>query len=54
MGPERIRGSLERGKRADFVVWSTDIVACPPAELLRSGPLLVTIAGEIVLPPASK
>jgi predicted amidohydrolase YtcJ len=41
-------GSLEPGKLADFVVWSRDIAACPPRELLTARPLKVVIAGEVV------
>jgi len=45
---ERQRGSLETGKLADFVVWSRDIVACEPRELLETHPVLVVIGGEAV------
>jgi predicted amidohydrolase YtcJ len=43
---EATRGSLEPGKLADFVVWSKDIVACPPRELLVAAPLQVVIGGQ--------
>jgi len=44
---EREKGSLERGKMADFVVWSADIVACPPRDLIAAKPGIVVIAGRI-------
>jgi hypothetical protein len=44
---EEKRGSLEPGKLADFVVWSRDIVACPPLELLTAAPVQVVIGGTV-------
>jgi predicted amidohydrolase YtcJ len=39
---EQHTGSLEPGKRADFVVWDRDIMTCPPAEILKAK-VLVTV-----------
>jgi predicted amidohydrolase YtcJ len=45
---EAERGSLEAGKFADFVVWSADIVRCPPRDLLGARAVTVVIGGEMV------
>lgn len=45
---EQEKGSLEPGRFADFVVWSRDIVACSPRELLTARPLRVVIGGDSV------
>jgi hypothetical protein len=42
------KGSLEPGKLADFVVWTHDIVACAPRDLLRARPHRLVIGGEVV------
>jgi predicted amidohydrolase YtcJ len=42
------KGSLEPGKLADFVVWTHDVVACEPRDLLVAGPRAVVIGGEVV------
>jgi predicted amidohydrolase YtcJ len=42
------KGSLEPGKLADFVVWSHDIVAGEPGDLLRARPRAVVIGGKVV------
>jgi hypothetical protein len=41
-------GSLEPGKRADFAVFSKDLLACPPRELLAAECVLTVIDGEVV------
>jgi predicted amidohydrolase YtcJ len=41
-------GSLEPGKRADFAVFSKDLLACPPRELLAAECLMTVIEGEVV------
>ncbi len=41
------KGGLAKGKLADFVVWSTDIVKCPPRDLLTAKPVQVVIGGKI-------
>jgi len=43
---EKVKGSLEPGKYADFVVWSTDIVTCPPKDLVTARPRQVVIGGR--------
>jgi predicted amidohydrolase YtcJ len=45
---ERDKGSLEPGKLADFVVWTHDIAACEPRELLQASPHAVVIGGDVV------
>jgi len=51
---EKEKGSLERGKMADFVAWSVDIVTCDPKELLAAVPVLVVIAGRTEVDKTSK
>jgi hypothetical protein len=43
---DRERGTLERGKLADFVVLSEDILRAPPARLLRATVLLTVMGGR--------
>jgi len=41
-------GSLEKGKRADLVLWDTDLLNCKPTEILTANVELTIIAGAIV------
>ncbi len=41
-------GSIEAGKRADFTVFSADIMTIPEAEILEVEPLMTVVEGEIV------
>lgn len=37
---EQYTGSLEPGKRADFVVWDRNLMTCPPADILKAKVLM--------------
>lgn len=50
---EEHTGSLEPGKRADFVVWDRDIMACPPAEILEAKVLVTVRALRWPVPSAT-
>ena len=41
-------GTIEAGKRADFTVFSKDIMQVPEAEILTARPVMTVVAGEIV------
>lgn len=41
-------GSLERGKRADYVVLSQDLMNVPVEEMLRTKVLATAIDGKVV------
>ncbi|MEO7971685.1 MAG: amidohydrolase [bacterium] len=45
---EKLRGSIEVGKLADFTILSADIMRIPEAEILRTRCLMTIIGGEIV------
>ncbi|MFH2000474.1 MAG: amidohydrolase [Planctomycetota bacterium] len=45
---EEIKGSLEEGKLADFVVLSNDIMAISPSEILKTGVVMTVIHGAVV------
>lgn len=45
---EETLGSLERGKRADYVVLSKDIMTIPAQEILSTKVLATALDGEIV------
>lgn len=45
---ENILGSIEPGKRADFVVFSQDIVEVPVEEILRTEVLATVMDGVVV------
>ena len=45
---EKQVGSLEKGKRADFVLWDTDLLHCKPAEILTANVEITIVAGVIV------
>ncbi len=45
---EKIKGSLEQGKVADFVVLSKDIMTIPEMEIIKTEVLMTVIDGEIV------
>ena len=44
---EKIRGSIEVGKVADFVVLDTDIMTCPPDRLRAIQPEMTVIGGRV-------
>jgi predicted amidohydrolase YtcJ len=45
---ERDRGSIERGKLADFSVFSADWMTIPEAEIPRSEAVMTVVGGEVV------
>jgi predicted amidohydrolase YtcJ len=45
---ERDRGTIERGKLADFSVFSADWMKVPEADILSSRAMMTVIAGEVV------
>ncbi|MFN2491695.1 MAG: amidohydrolase [Pyrinomonadaceae bacterium] len=45
---ERLRGSIESGKLADFTILSADIMKIPEAKILKTRCMMTVIGGEIV------
>ncbi len=45
---EREKGSLEKGKWADFIITDTDIITCNPEDILKTKALATYINGEKV------
>lgn len=45
---ETRKGTLERGKLADFIVLSTDILKAPPREILSAKVTLTVLGGKVV------
>lgn len=45
---EHVLGSLEPGKKADFVVLSKNIMKIPPREVLETKVLATVLDGEVV------
>lgn len=45
---EKLRGSIEVGKLADFSIFSADIMSIPEMEILKTRNLMTVINGEIV------
>lgn len=45
---EKLRGSIEVGKLADFTILSADIMKIPEAEILKTRNVMTVIGGEIV------
>lgn len=45
---EKLRGSIEAGKLADFTILSADIMKIPETEILKTRCLMTIIGGEIV------
>jgi predicted amidohydrolase YtcJ len=45
---EKDKGTLQPGKLADFVVLDTDLLKCPPADILEAKVLMTVIGGEVV------
>ncbi len=43
---DHLIGSIEVGKRADFVIWNTDLLNCEAAELLNAHALRVWLGGS--------
>ena len=50
-GEEDLKGSLEPGKLADFVVWSRNLLALPPDELEAAQVLTTVVGGEPTYDP---
>jgi predicted amidohydrolase YtcJ len=48
---EKIKGSLEPGKLADFVLLSDDITRIPPTEILKTRVVMTVVGGEVVYAP---
>ena len=47
-------GSIETGKRADFTIFSADIMTIPEAEILEADPLMTVVDGEVVWEEAGR
>jgi predicted amidohydrolase YtcJ len=45
---EDIKGSIEPGKLADFAVLDTDILACDPADIVKTKVLMTIVDGKVV------
>jgi hypothetical protein len=45
---KKIKGSLERGKLADLVVLSKDIMTIPAPEILKTDVVMTIVGGKIV------
>ncbi len=45
---EKEKGSLERGKFADFTILDTDLIHCPEDDILDTQVLLTVVNGEVV------
>ena len=45
---EKLRGSIEVGKLADFSIFSADIISIPEAEILKTRNVMTVINGEII------
>lgn len=45
---EKLRGSIEVGKLADFSIFSADIMSIPEAEILKTRNVMTVINGEVV------
>ena len=45
---EDVLGTIEPGKRADFTVFSKDIMTIPENEILTAKPVMTVVDGEIV------
>ena len=45
---ERIKGSIEGGKLADFTVFSDNIMTIPEEQILKTRVIMTVINGEIV------
>ena len=41
-------GSLEVGKRADLVLWDTDLLTCVPTDILKANAVLTILGGKVV------
>lgn len=51
---EKLRGTIETGKLADFTILSADIMKIPAAEILKTRCVMTVINGEIVYEALSK
>jgi predicted amidohydrolase YtcJ len=45
---EDVKGSIEPGKLADFAVLDTDILACDPADIVKTKVLMTIVDGRVV------
>ena len=44
---EKIKGSIERGKLADFTIFSQDIMTVPESDLLKTEVVMTVVGGEV-------
>ena len=51
---EKLRGSIEVGKLADFSIFSADIITIPEMEILKTRNVLTVINGEVVFEALEK
>jgi predicted amidohydrolase YtcJ len=45
---ENVKGTLEPGRLADFVVWDRNLLTIPPVQILDAKPVLTVVGGRIV------
>ena len=45
---EGLLGTIEPGKRADFTVFSKDLMTIPEDEILTAKPVMTVVEGEII------
>jgi predicted amidohydrolase YtcJ len=45
---EKIKGSIETGKLADFTIFSKDIITAPDEEILKTEVVMTIIGGKVV------
>jgi predicted amidohydrolase YtcJ len=45
---EKVKGSIERGKLADFTIFSQDIMEVPESELLKTEVVMTIVGGKIL------
>jgi predicted amidohydrolase YtcJ len=50
---EQVKGTLEPGKFADFVVWDRDLLTIPPEQILLAKPVLTVAGGRTVYDAAA-
>ncbi len=51
---EEIKGSLDPGKLADFVVLDRDYFTCPEEEIAEIKPVVTVVGGEVTFGPPLK
>ena len=45
---ENVKGSIEKGKLADFTIFTTDIMTVPEMDILKSDVAMTIVGGKIV------